>query len=109
EINYTFMITNTGNLPLKDIMLEDELDGISAFTYETLNGDPFVGNIDDLVLSPGDELVATATYEVTQEDFNHGQVDNYAEVEGTPTVPEPNTEFDDTPVTDEDDANVPGE
>jgi len=115
DINYTFEFTNTGNLPLKDISLEDELDGISTITYETLNGEPLTENIADVVMEPGDVIVATATYEVTQDDYDHGQVDNHAEVVGTPTVPNPNqfggqmNEFDDTPVKDDDDAAVPGE
>src|SRR5699024_6279135 len=110
DINYTFEFTNTGNLPLKDISLEDELDGISAITYETLNGEPLTEDIKDVVMQPGDVIVATATYEVTQEDYNHGQVTNHAEVVGTPTVPNPDqfggqmNEFDDTPVRDDDDA-----
>src|SRR5699024_7186318 len=115
DINYTFEFTNTGNLPLKDISLEDELDGISTITYETLNGEPLTQNIADVVMEPGDVIVATATYNVTQEDFEHGQVPNHAEVVGTPTVPNPNqfggqmNPFDDTPVRDDDDAAVPGE
>src|SRR5699024_9767248 len=115
DINYTFEFTNTGNLPLKDISLKDELDGISAITYETLNGEPLTQDIADVIMQPGDVIVATATYKVTQEDFNYGQVDNHAEVVGTPTVPNPNqfggqmNEFDDTPVRDDDDAAVPGE
>src|SRR5699024_611931 len=115
DINYTFQFTNTGNLPLKDISLEDELDGISAITYETLNGEPLTKDIADVVMEPGDVIVATATYTVTQEDYDYGQVDNHAEVVGTPTVPNPNqfggqmNQFDDTPVRDDDDASVPGE
>src|SRR5699024_9947341 len=87
----------------------------SDFTFETLNGESFNGDIEELVLNPGDILVATATYEVTQEDFNQGQVNNHAEVEGTPTTPDPDketdkgVEFDKTPVKDDDDAQVPGE
>src|SRR5699024_5376487 len=74
DINYTFEFTNTGNLPLKDINLTDELDGISKITYETLNGNPIEDDIKDVVMEPGDVIVATATYEVTQEDYDHGQV-----------------------------------
>lgn len=114
DIEYTFEITNTGNLPLKDINLEDELDGISAISYDTLNGEP-IDSIADVVMKPGDVIIATATYEVTQEDYNYGQVNNHAEVVGTPTVPNPDqfqgsmVEFDDTPVKDDDDASIPGE
>src|SRR5699024_4552647 len=115
DIEYTFEITNTGNLPLKDITLTDELEGMSDVTFETVNGEAITGDIKDLVLQPGDVLIATATYEVTQEDLNEGQVDNHAEVEGTPTTPDPDkdsdkgVEFDKTPVKDDDDASVPGE
>src|SRR5699024_4141797 len=114
DINYTFEFTNTGNLPLKDISLKDELDGISAITYETLNGEPLTQDIADVIMQPGDVIVATATYKVTQEDFNYGQVDNHAEVVGTPTVPNPNqfggqmNEIDDTTGRDDDDAAVTG-
>src|SRR5699024_1726183 len=115
DISYTFEFTNTGNIILKDLSLEDELDGISAITYETLNGEPLTQDIADVVMEPGDVIVATATYEVTQDDYDHGQVVNHAEVVGTPTVPNPNqfggqmNPFDDTPVRDDDDAAVPGE
>src|SRR5699024_7748995 len=115
DINYTFEITNTGNLPLKDISLENELEGNSAITYETLNGDTLNEDITEVVMQQGDVIVATASYEVTQEDFDYGQVPNHAEVVGTPTVPNPEqfggqmNKFDDTPVKDDDDAAVPGE
>src|SRR5699024_3307440 len=115
DINYTFEFTNTGNLPLKNISLEDDLDVISAITYETLNGNPLTDDIKDVVMQPGDTIDATATYKVTQKDFDHGQVVNHAEVVGTPTVPNPDqfggqmNPFDDTPVKDDDDAAVPGE
>src|SRR5699024_9146756 len=39
DIEYTFEITNTGNLPLSNITLTDELAGMSDFTFETLNGE----------------------------------------------------------------------
>src|SRR5699024_7236867 len=104
-----------GNLQLKDIALAEELEGMSDVTCETVNGEAVTGDIKDLVLNPGDILVATASYEVTQEDFDHGRVENHSEVEGTPTAPDPDkdtdkgVEFDKTPVKDDDDASVPGE
>lgn len=107
DIHYTFEITNTGNLDLEDVILADELPGISAFTYETLNGDSFDGDIASLILKPGDVLVATATYEVSQEDFDNGQVENYATVEGTPEGHIPNDPNSPQKVTDEDETAVP--
>src|SRR5699024_7441054 len=72
-------------------------------------------DIADAVMEPGDVIVATATYTVTQEDYDYGQVDNHAEVVGTPTVPNPNqfggqmNQFDETPIRDNNDASVSDE
>src|SRR5699024_7212041 len=51
----------------------------------------------------------TATYKVTQTDFDHGQVENEAKVVGTPTMHDPNDSESPQPVEDDDEANVPGE
>lgn len=64
--------------------MTDELAGISDFSYESVNGIDFTGNVEDLYLEPGDVLIATATYEITQSDFDYGQVDNHVKVDGTP-------------------------
>ena len=108
-IHYTFTITNEGNIPLENIILTDELEGISDFEYMTLNGNKFTGTIDDLVLKPGDVLVAIATYEIGQGDFDYGQVNNKATVEGTPFGHDENDPNSPQKVNDEDGAKVPSE
>lgn len=109
DIEYTFTITNTGNLPLTNIDLSDELEGISDIEYQTLNEADFTGDIATLVFNPGDVLVATATYGVTQMDFDYGQVQNNAEVVGDPFGYDPTDPNSPQPVEDDDNANVPGE
>ncbi|GGA75853.1 DUF7507 domain-containing protein [Ornithinibacillus halotolerans] len=99
QIEFTFTVTNTGNVPLDNIQLADELEGISEITFETVNGE----EIDDptaIVLKPQDILIAKATYTITQEDVDSGQVINHATVTGTSTTP------DQTTVKDEDDVKI---
>src|SRR5699024_2851363 len=81
-ITYTFTATNTGNTTLTQVEITDILDGISDIDYLTVNGDDNFDK-DNIVLKPGDVLVATATYEVTQDDVDLGQVFNEATVTGT--------------------------
>ncbi len=70
-IVYTFTVTNTGNVPLADIAVND----------------PKVGAVicDTTTLAPG--AVATCTsdpYAITQADVDNGSVDNSATASGTP-------------------------
>src|SRR5699024_2382100 len=97
-ITYTFTATNTGNTTLTNVEITDILDGISDIEYLTVNGEDNFDK-DNITLEPGDELVATATYEVTQDDVDLGQVFNEATVTGIDPK--------DEEVTDEDDAAVP--
>ena len=108
EIHYTFTITNIGNMPLKNINITDDLKGLSKITYETLNGNDLLVPVDELILQPDDVLVASATYEVTQNDFDKGEVFNHAIVKGTSTVPEPNDDFEEETVDSSSSASVPG-
>ncbi|MCK7555553.1 gliding motility-associated C-terminal domain-containing protein [Chitinophaga sedimenti] len=68
-ITYSFTITNTGNTPLNNITLTDELLGLR----QTLTAN----------LEPGGTAVANATYRLTQRDRERGQVTNTALVAGT--------------------------
>src|SRR5699024_3360855 len=97
-ITYTFTATNTGNTTLTNVEITDILDGISDIEYLTVNGEDNFDK-DNITLEPGDELVATATYEVTQDDVDLGQVFNEATVTGIDPK--------DEEVTDEDNAAVP--
>src|SRR5699024_2027292 len=82
-ITYTFTATNTGNTTLNKVNLIDELEGISEIEYVTVNGEE-VADPENITLLPGDVLVASATYEVTQGDVDANEVYNHATVEGTP-------------------------
>ncbi|MGW9269836.1 DUF7507 domain-containing protein [Microbacterium sp. NPDC055599] len=70
-IAYTFTVTNTGNVPLADVAVDD----------------PKVGAVtcDATTLAPGAVASCTAaTYTITQADVDNGSVDNSATATGTP-------------------------
>ncbi len=73
-INYTFVVTNTGETSLSNVMITDDKvtimgSAIPTLAYNTSNGNAF-----------------RATYNITQADIEAGVVYNLATVEGTPTV-----------------------
>uniref|UniRef100_UPI0015CCB7A8 DUF7507 domain-containing protein n=1 Tax=Winogradskyella forsetii TaxID=2686077 RepID=UPI0015CCB7A8 len=71
-INYVFIVENTGNLTLTDIIIEDNLPGLN------LVGGPIIQ------LLPGEinDTTYTATYLITQADIDVGSVTNSASVRG---------------------------
>ncbi|WP_407320270.1 hypothetical protein UQW22_07410 [Isoptericola halotolerans] len=75
-VDYTFVVTNAGNVTLEGVEIDDQLDGVSAVTFGPWPGSP--GE-----LSPGAEVRATATYAVTQADLDGGEVVNVATVSAT--------------------------
>lgn len=64
-ITYTFTITNDGNLSLTDIEFTDALTG---------------NNEQIASLAPGQQLVYTGTYTVSQQDMDNGEIPNTAVV-----------------------------
>ncbi|KAA1242332.1 gliding motility-associated C-terminal domain-containing protein, partial [Aquimarina sp. RZ0] len=70
SITYTFTVTNTGNVTIDAIFIDDILTGSTnlAVTPSTLN--------------PGEQGTATAIYIITQDDINNGEVMNSATVIG---------------------------
>ncbi|WP_415501433.1 gliding motility-associated C-terminal domain-containing protein, partial [Aequorivita lipolytica] len=77
-ISYSFTVTNTGDVTLYNIMITDPLPGIEIF------GGPI------MQLEPGeiDSTTFTATYVITQQDIDNGEVINQAtvtaeDIEGT--------------------------
>uniref|UniRef100_UPI002300C920 gliding motility-associated C-terminal domain-containing protein n=1 Tax=Aequorivita sinensis TaxID=1382458 RepID=UPI002300C920 len=71
-ISYTFVVTNTGDVTLYNITISDPLPGI------VMSGGPIE------VLQPGevDSTTFTATYSITQQDIDNGEVVNLATVTG---------------------------
>lgn len=74
-VDFRFEIENSGDVTVHDVAISDELDGLSDVVFERWPGA-------DGVLEPGQSVVATATYRLTQEDIDRGQVDNTATVDG---------------------------
>ncbi|WP_055736091.1 MULTISPECIES: DUF7507 domain-containing protein [Bacillaceae] len=81
DIEYTFIVENTGNVTLTDVVLTDELENLSDIKYVSINGEAFE-NLESLSLTPGDVLMATAIYTITQADVDRGEVHNEAIVIG---------------------------
>ncbi|TFV91845.1 DUF11 domain-containing protein, partial [Algoriphagus kandeliae] len=71
EITYTFTVTNTGNVTLSNVTVNDPLSGLSAIVPASV-----------ATLAPGAEAVFTATYAITQEDLDNGSVFNEATASG---------------------------
>nr|WP_314844358.1 AraC family transcriptional regulator [uncultured Microbacterium sp.] len=78
RIDYTFGIENTGNVTLTLVDLVDALQGVSSPIF-TWPGEPGI-------LLPGQTVVATADYVITQADVDRGTVTNVATASGKPPV-----------------------
>ncbi len=74
EISYTIRVTNTGNVTLYGILVEDELVGLSETIEE---------------LAPGESVDFTATYVLTQANLDAGRVDNQASAVGDDPAGQP--------------------
>ncbi|GAB3312298.1 hypothetical protein GCM10027298_37400 [Epidermidibacterium keratini] len=86
EITYTFTVTNTGNVTVDEIAIDDPLLGEAADCPVTS-------------LLPGDATTCTATYTITQADMDAGVVDNVAFVTGQDTNSQPVTSNEDSTTT----------
>ncbi len=84
-IDYTFEVTNTGNVPLTNVTVTDPLVSPIACPQTTL--------------APGEPMTCTGTYAITQADIDAGVRDNTATVTGD----DPNGD----PVTDNGDHSEP--
>jgi len=76
-LNYTYEVSNTGNVLISNIVVTD--DRISSVTCDV----PAIGNA-DANLDPGEVVICTASYSVTQDDLDAGEVINNADADGTP-------------------------
>ncbi len=90
-IDYSFVVTNTGNVTLDSISIDDPKTGPVSCPVT--------------VLAPGASTTCTATYTLTQADVDAGHVANTATVTGTPPVTPGNPTP--TPVTAEDSTDTP--
>ena len=86
-LTYTFVVTNTGNRTVKDVTIEDQLEGIDGPVIDwSTSTDDTTG---DGTLLPGESVTATATYQLTQHDIDMAEVINVAIAHGTDPDGEP--------------------
>ncbi|MFD2553611.1 hypothetical protein ACFSQW_04360, partial [Sphingobacterium tabacisoli] len=86
KITYTFVVTNTGNVTIKDLKLTDAklgLKGSGSFKPST-------------TIDPGKTATATADYELVQEDLDRGYIENTATATGTDPKGKPVEDVSDT-------------
>ncbi|MCB1554849.1 MAG: DUF11 domain-containing protein [Xanthomonadales bacterium] len=77
-ISYSFLVTNTGNVTLTGIVINDaQLDAAASCPLTTLN--------------PGETTTCTGVHTITQTEVNAGTSDNTATASGTPPVGAPVT------------------
>ncbi|WP_445402506.1 DUF7507 domain-containing protein [Streptomyces sp. LE64] len=83
EIDYGFVVTNTGNVTLKDVKVDEgEFTGAGELSAVTCPSGA-------ASLVPGASVTCTATYTVTQADVDAGSIENTATGTGTPPSGEP--------------------
>ncbi|WP_147409011.1 LPXTG cell wall anchor domain-containing protein [Kitasatospora xanthocidica] len=77
-VDYSFLVTNTGNVTLTDVTVNE-----TAFSG---SGGPLVAACPPgaASLAPGASVTCTASYTVTQADINAGSITNTATATGTP-------------------------
>jgi len=74
DITYFFRVTNSGNVTLTNVQVDDSMTTPVTCNFTTL--------------SPGDSTQCSATYTVTQADLDAGQIVNTATAAGTPPAGE---------------------
>ena len=81
-ILYSFLVTNTGNVTLSNVGIDDPM--LKPFTCPVTT------------LAPGASVTCTATYAMTQTDVDFGDIDNTASVSATPPIGAPVSASDST-------------
>ncbi len=74
ELDYSFLVTNTGNIAVSDISIAE-----GSFSG---TGDALDVICPDVTLQPGDGTTCTATYIATQADVDAGEITNEATANG---------------------------
>ena len=74
KLSYGFTVTNTGNVTIKGISINDELNGLGVIemSYPSKTGE----------LAPGEKATGTASYSITNADILAGVVTNTAKAVG---------------------------
>lgn len=76
DITYTFVVTNTGNVTINDVTVQEgQFTGTGTLPAPDCPPGP---------LAPGAQLVCTTSYTVTQADVDAGKITNSATTTGTP-------------------------
>ena len=81
-ITYTIKVTNKGNVTYKNVVVEDELEGLTI--TGTTKGDIEGRTVKIDALAVGETVEITATYKVTEADITAGQVTNVATAKADP-------------------------
>jgi uncharacterized repeat protein (TIGR01451 family) len=76
SVEYTFAVTNTGNVTLTDVSIDETAFGGTGGTPDV--------ECPETPLAPGESLTCTATYEVTLADVIAGAITNVATAAATP-------------------------
>ncbi|MBM9460130.1 sortase [Nocardioides sp. zg-536] len=77
QVTYSFLVTNTGNVPVEDIaVVEDSFTGSGTLPAATCPAEP-------AELAPGDSVVCTSVYTVTAADLDGAGLRNTARGTGT--------------------------
>jgi uncharacterized repeat protein (TIGR01451 family) len=99
EVTYTYEVTNTGNMPLSDVAVKDQVEGSDNVACEPVAYQSSDGNDDD-ILDPGETWTFTCTTELQGTTTNQACVS--ANVADTDSIADLKFE----PVTDCDDNTV---
>jgi uncharacterized repeat protein (TIGR01451 family) len=84
-VTYSFLVTNTGNVTLTDVTIDE-----GTFTGSgTLSAPVCPAGAASMI--PGAQITCTATYTVTQADIDAGSITNDATATGTPPTGPPTT------------------
>lgn len=82
-VDFSFRVTNSGNVTETGVSVADQLPGLSALSYTWPGADG--------VLAPGQTATATAAYVLSQRDVDSGSVVNTATTTGTDPAGDPIT------------------
>lgn len=78
-VTYSFVVSNTGNVPLTGVTIDDS-DFSGTGTLGAVDCPPALTPLD-----PSEQVTCTASYTLTQADVDAGEVTNSATASGTPT------------------------